>query len=245
MPENALATMAATLDRLPGALLEIDVQQSRDGTLFLFHDDRLDRKTTGRGLVQDQHWSDLAALRLRDRDGAVTAHALPLLSKALALALVLRRGALAQLDVKRGVDLAAVIAAVRQADAARHVIIITYRDADTVAAARLAPEMMLSASIDNISAARDLMAKGVAAERLLAWTGNRNPDAGLFTALREEGIEPIFGTLGRPGERLDDLWLADGDAAEFAAIEKAGVVVVATDRAEEVAAALGPPSCPR
>lgn len=243
LPENALATMAATLDHLPGALLEIDIQQSRDGILFLFHDDRLDRKSTGQGRVQDKDWAELASLRLRDRDGTVTAQPLPLLRDALAL--VRARGALVQLDVKRGVDFAAVVAAVRQAGATHHVVIITYRDEDALAVARLAPELMISASISSPQAAKDLIAKGVSADRLLAWTGTKAPDAALFIDLRARGIEPLFGSLGRPGERLDDIWLADGDAGEFAALERAGAVVVATDRAKEVAAALGPVSCSR
>lgn len=173
----------------------------------------------------------------------MTGQPLPLLADALAL--IRQRGAAVQLDIKRGVDFAAVIAAVRQAEAAAHVVIITYRDEDALTAARLAPEMMISATINRVQASKELIAKGVAADRLLAWTGTKAPVPALFAALCAEGVEPLFGSLGRPGERLDDIWLADGDASEFVALERAGAVVVATDRAVEVARALGPVTCRR
>ena len=43
------------------------------------------------------------------------------------------------------------------------------------------------------------------------------------------GIEPAFGTLGRPGQRLDDQWIADGDVSEFEALIDGGLVMLATD----------------
>lgn len=46
---------------------------------------------------------------------------------------------------------------------------------------------------------------------------------------------PAFGTLGRRGERLDDRWLADGDASEFSAVIDDGVVLLATDAALQLA----------
>ncbi|MBA4747157.1 MAG: glycerophosphodiester phosphodiesterase family protein [Sphingopyxis sp.] len=243
LPENALTTMAATLLRNGNALLEIDVQVSKDGVLFLLHDDRLDRTTTGTGLAREQDWAALAQLNLRDNSGMATEARIPRLEQALLL--VKAQGGVVQLDIKRGVDFAAVVAAVRAAAAEQHAIIITYRDEDALAVARLAPELMVSAGVNSPAAAERLIAGGMRRDRLLAWTGTRVPDADLFAALRAAGIEPLFGTLGRPGERLDDIWLDDGDASEFAALERAGVVVVATDRARAVEEAIGPPTCRR
>lgn len=243
LPENALETMDRTLRLVPGALLEIDVQQSADGMLLLFHDDRLDRKSTGSGKVQDTSWAELAALQLRDRAGAVTAAHIPTLDQALRL--IVKRDAVAQLDIKRGVDVAAIIAAVRMAGAAEHVILITYNDEDALAAARLGPEMMISATLRDGKHADKLVAAGISADRLLAWTGTRSPDARQFAELRARGIEVIFGTLGSPDDGLDARWLADGDPREFEELESIGATLVATDRATEVAAALGPISCER
>jgi glycerophosphoryl diester phosphodiesterase len=238
-----LATVDRTLALVPDVIVEIDVQQSADGVLILFHDDRLDRKTSGAGAVQAAPWSQLAALRLRDGSGATTDMGIPTLGEALDL--LMRRGAVAQLDIKRGVDFAAVVTAVRRAGAERHVILITYNDADALTVARLAPELMLSATLRRAGDAEALIAGGVRRDRLLGWTGTRAPDPALFAALRGAGIEPIFGTLGDGPDSLDQQWLADGDTSEFRQLEADGAVLVATDRAPEVAAALGPVSCRR
>jgi glycerophosphoryl diester phosphodiesterase len=243
LPENAIETMAAMVAATPHALLEIDVRSSADDVLLLLHDDTLDRTTTGTGGVQDMRWDQLATLNLRDNVGNRTPARLPSLADALAFAR--SYDAVLQLDIKRGVDFAAVIAAVRAAGAERQVIIITYTDADALRVATLAPDLMISATVDSLAEAEGLIANGVRRDRLLAWTGIEAPDPAFYADLRAVGIEPMFGTLGRPGERLDDRRLADGDAAEFATLERDGVVVVATDRPAEVARALGPITCRR
>ena len=238
LPENALGTMAATLDRNPRALLEIDVQRSADGQLFLLHDDRLERTTTGRGTARDLRWRALSRLRLKDDDGAITRSQIPSLAAALDLAVT--RNAIVQLDIKRGVPFEDVITAVRAARATRNALIITYNDTDAALVARLAPELMISASIYAGNAIDRIDADP---RQLLAFTGTRDPSPSHFAALRAAGIEPIFATLGRPGERLDDRWLADGDPSEYAELVSDGVTIIATDRPEEVEPALPPVTC--
>jgi glycerophosphoryl diester phosphodiesterase len=53
--------------------------------------------------------------------------------------------------------------------------------------------------------------------------------------LAKVGVEPAFGTLGRKGERLDDQYLADGDASEYDALARQGLVLLATDEPYRVA----------
>lgn len=238
LPENALETMRATLDRNPRALLEIDVQRSADGTLFLLHDDRLERTTTGRGTASQLRWRALSRLRLKDDDSRVTRSQIPSLAAALDLAVA--RNAIVQLDIKRGVPFASVIAAVRTARATRNALIITYNDVDAELVARLAPELMISATLYAGSAIERIDADPRA---LLAFTGTRDPSRVHFAALRAAGIEPIFATLGRPGERLDDRWLGDGDPSEYADLVSDGVTIIATDRPSEVEPALSSVTC--
>jgi glycerophosphoryl diester phosphodiesterase len=241
LPENALETISATLNRNPAALLEIDVQKSADGTLFLLHDDQLDRTTTGSGAADRLSWKALAKLRLEDNDGRATRFRIPRLAEALALAK--KRGAIVQLDVKRGVPFADVVAAVRKAKAERHALIITYNDRDAAQVAKLAPELMISVGITTPDMLARLKSAGIPAQQMLAWTGTRAPNPALMAELRAAGIEPMFGTLGRPGNRLDDQWLADGNASEFAELSRQGAVVIGTDRAAEIEPALPKITC--
>lgn len=241
LPENALETMRATLDRNPRALLEIDVQRSADGQLFLLHDDRLERTTTGRGTARERRWRSLSRLRLKDDSGVITRARIPLLRDALLLAR--QRGAIVQLDVKRGVPFGEVIAAVRAASAERHAVIITYNERDAAEVARSAPELVISVSAPDAAALDRHWFAGVEPVAMLAFTGTRAPSRRWFSELRSGDIEPIFGTLGRPGSRIDDRWLADGDPSEYADLVRDGAVVIATDRPAEVEPALPQLTC--
>ena len=60
-PENTLPSFEAAA-RLGAEWVEFDVQRSRDGQLFLLHDETLERTTSGRGLATALGWSELAAL---------------------------------------------------------------------------------------------------------------------------------------------------------------------------------------
>jgi glycerophosphoryl diester phosphodiesterase len=60
-PENTLPSFEAAA-RLGATWVEFDVQRSRDGRLFLLHDETLERTTDGRGLATSKDWSELAAL---------------------------------------------------------------------------------------------------------------------------------------------------------------------------------------
>lgn len=48
--------------------LEVDVRTCADGTLVVFHDEELDRTTTGSGPVSEKTWEELAGLRVGAED---------------------------------------------------------------------------------------------------------------------------------------------------------------------------------
>lgn len=57
-PENTLGAMTKT--RETGTTwVEIDVNRLGDGTLVMFHDNRLDRLTSAKGALVDQRWADV------------------------------------------------------------------------------------------------------------------------------------------------------------------------------------------
>lgn len=60
-PENTLAAIRVGMAH-GYRMFEFDVKLAADGSLFLLHDDRLDRTTDGRGPVAGRGWQDLAGL---------------------------------------------------------------------------------------------------------------------------------------------------------------------------------------
>ncbi|MEL6258865.1 MAG: glycerophosphodiester phosphodiesterase family protein, partial [Pseudomonadota bacterium] len=145
-PENAIETMENALSQ--GVYtFEIDVSTSRDGVLFLLHDRTLGRTTNISGRVADTDWDDIRDARLVDNDGATTAFTPPSLAQTLDWAVA--NNALLELDRKAPTTHDEIIEAVKRAGAQRHVVVITYTDAQARNVAELAPDLMMSASPDE------------------------------------------------------------------------------------------------
>ncbi len=231
--ENSLESFGNTVDRGP-IFIEVDIARSADGVLMLMHDQTLDRTTSGTGPLAAGTYRELRQLRLKDGEGAPTMERIPTLDEALVWAR--RRRAVLQLDIKPGVPFADVVADVRKARMEGQVILIVYNLADARTAMRLAPEMMLSASGQTAAETADLLRR--ATPKLLIFTGTREPDPALIARLDAAGVEAITGTLGRPGQRLDDRYLADGDGSEYADLAARGVTLIASDQPVEAWRAL-------
>lgn len=234
LPENAIPTMEALLAAAP-AIMEIDVARSRDGVHFLLHDRTLDRTTTGTGRATEADWDTIRALLLKDEAGWVTPYRVPSLEETLAWA----KGRTAlQIDFKSGADEAEVIRLIRAAGMADQVILISYSLEASLRLHALAPEMLISHSADDPGDIADATAAGIAADRIIAFTGTRMVRPDLYAALDRQDVEVIFGTLGRSDDALDVLIDRYGLDARYAELGRIGVDILATDRPREAAAAL-------
>jgi glycerophosphoryl diester phosphodiesterase len=231
--ENSLESFRNTVERGP-IFIEIDISRSADGVLMLMHDQTLDRTTTGTGPLAAKTYRELRQLWLKDGEGEQLQERIPTLEEALVWAK--RRGAVLQLDIKPGVSVADVARHVRANRMQGQVILIAYSLADTRAAMKAAPDMMVSASGRNAPETAALLRTGN--PRMLGFTGTREPDAAMIARMDAAGIEAITGTLGRPGERLDDRYLADGNGSEYADLAARGVTLIASDQPVEAWRAL-------
>jgi hypothetical protein len=95
-PENTLAAYAGAMD-LGADGVEIDIRRSKDGVLYLFHDDTLERMTNGSGRVRDLTYYQL--LTLTPKGGGDDPARRPTTLLAF-LALARTRAMLIHLDVK-------------------------------------------------------------------------------------------------------------------------------------------------
>lgn len=233
--ENALSSFRASFAAgVP--FLEVDVARTKDGVLVLMHDDTLDRTTTGSGPVSGATWADIQGAKLKQPDGKVLDEGVPTLADALEWGR--RAGVRFELDVKRTTPFKEVVDAVHAARMEAGVLVVTYTLQDAVTVHHLDPNLMISVTLDTPEAV-DAVRKGLPLDRVLGWTGTTDPRIRPFGVLRAAGIEPIFGTLGRPGDRLDDAYLADGNPSEYRALVRAGVVMIASDTAVVAQRAIG------
>jgi glycerophosphoryl diester phosphodiesterase len=131
-PENTLAAFQRAM-ALKADGIELDVQITSDGIAVVFHDDSLRRLTGKAGRLTAKTWAELQTLRVLGSDQGI-----PRLKDIL----VQTRGRIVvQIELKRGVRVAPVLVAIRQARAASWVILASF-EADLVReAAELAPRI--------------------------------------------------------------------------------------------------------
>jgi len=229
-PENALETFDRTLKAGTRAA-EIDIAQTRDGQLVLMHDDDLDRTTTGKGLVSDHAWDEIAKLKLKTYS-KTTDFRVPTLDEALVWAV--QNHATLELDKKKSASWDPIVDRVRAAKAENNVFLITYTDDQAVEAHQKAPDLMITATIDSTAQLDQLLARGVKADHLIAWTGTERPDPELWKALAARGIESAFGTLGPRSSSLDTRYWEDGNGDEYDDLVSGGLPVLVTSLTDKV-----------
>lgn len=232
-PENAVETFENTLSKTP-ALIEIDVATSSDGVLYLMHDDTLDRTTTGEGPTDKLSWTELSALRLEDSGGRATDFHPPSFAEALEWA---KGRTILEIDFKKTTRYEDVVAEIGRQQAEDRVILIAYTPAEAERLHSLAPEAMISLSVSSQSDLNRAVAAGIPSDRLLGFTGVKEPDPRLFSILNGEDVEAIFGTLGGR-ESIDNEIEASGDDGFYSTLAGMGVDIIATDRPIEAQSAL-------
>lgn len=80
-PENSLQVINYVIDHAKShqIVLEVDIRQSKDGMLFIMHDETVDRTTNGIGKIAELSALEIKNLRLKNSKGELTEeHVLPL-----------------------------------------------------------------------------------------------------------------------------------------------------------------------
>lgn len=234
LPENAIPTMDAVLHAAP-AMMEIDVAASPEGVHYLMHDRTLNRTTNGEGAVTDVSWEEVSKLQLVDEAGWLTPYTVPTFAETLAWA---QGKTVLQVDFKRTADFATVVSEIREAEMEQGVILIAYTKAQALRLYELAPEMLISYSVNKLGDLTEIIEAGIPAENVVAFTGTRVARPDLYAELDSQDVEVIFGTLGRPDRSLDGVFARFGTDERYAELGEGGVDIIATDRPRAAAAAL-------
>jgi glycerophosphoryl diester phosphodiesterase len=129
-PENTLAAFRRAL-ALGIDGIELDVQVSRDGVPFVFHDATLVRLAGRHGSIAQFTLRQLREFRVRGEP-------IPTLAEVLMLT---RERVIVQVEIKRGVPVPPVVQAIRRARAVTGVVLASFEPAQLVAARSLAPRI--------------------------------------------------------------------------------------------------------
>jgi len=232
-PENTLSAVEAALAvRAPRGMdvaVEIDVRLSADGVPVAIHDARLERTTTGRGLVRAHCLADLR----RFRSGAGDAR-IPLLEEVLELS----RARRLVVDVhERGAESAErVLAAIRRSGGSAVRDAIVASEHGEVIMALRAREPRLQTAATKLEAYRKLLCCRLGVERF-------EPRGHTFMVpVRHAGIEVVTPRFVARTRRFgDDLWVfVIEDPRELSRLRALGVTGAFTTRPAALARAIDP-----
>jgi len=191
-PENCIETFENATTYNP-MVIEFDIAYSKDSVLVIMHDDQLDRTSTGKGAIGNYTYEELKAFNLKDDQGKETSFKIPTLDSVLSWS---KGKVLLTIDLKKGVSYAKVIEKVKKYQVESNSIIITYNANQAKEVHQLAPELMISASVQKKSELKRLNALGIPNDRIVAFIGVSAPDKDLYQYLHEKGITTILGTMG-------------------------------------------------
>ncbi len=229
-PENCLETIEYVNDSI-SAVFEIDVAKTKDDVLVLMHDNTLERTTTGADRLDKYTYQELQEFNLVDDFGNETSFKIPKFADVLTWAKA--NNAILTVDIKRSVDVAEVIEAIREQKAEDVSVIITYDVKQALKAYDLAPDLLLSVSARNLEELDWLLETEIPKQNMIAFTGTRLSDVKLYDKLHTLGITTMLGTLGN----LDKQAEARGENL-YMTWRNLGIDVFATDRPFQAAAAL-------
>jgi len=190
-PENSMSGLKALIKR--GYLFaEIDIAGLKDGTHILFHDGVWDDKTTGKGAVAATTWGQAGTYLLKDTRGDLSSETLARLESYLKAA----KGKIyLEIDFKSSAKYDRVINLIRENAMSDQVILISYNSRQANALARLAPEMLISVSVEQSTDIAEFESVGVRLENITAWLGNALMDDILTSKLDAMDI-PVLGMMG-------------------------------------------------
>ncbi|WP_316827622.1 glycerophosphodiester phosphodiesterase family protein [Pedobacter miscanthi] len=191
-PENCIETFNNATTYNP-VIIEFDIAYSKDSVMVIMHDDQLDRTSTGKGLVANYTYEELKAFNLKDNEGNETKFKIPTLDSVLSWS---KGKVLLTIDLKKGVSYAKVIEKVKQYQVESNSIIITYTADQAKEVHQLAPDLMISASVQKKTELKRLNNMGIPNNRIVAFVGVSAPDKELYQYLHSKGITTILGTMG-------------------------------------------------
>lgn len=191
-PENCIETFENATSFNP-VIIEFDIAYSKDSVMVIMHDDKLDRTSTGKGEIGNYTFEELKAFNLKDENGKETSFKIPILDSVLSWS---KGKVLLTIDLKKGVSYAKVIEKVKQYHVESNSIIITYTADQAKEVHQLAPDLMISASVQKKAELKRLNDLGIPNDRIVAFVGVSAPNKELYKYLHDNGITTILGVMG-------------------------------------------------
>ncbi|MCX6215403.1 glycerophosphodiester phosphodiesterase family protein [Spirosoma sp.] len=227
--ENSIVTFAKTAQKLPDAIIEMDVRMTADSSFVLLHDATLDRESDAKGAVAERTSTELANVKLKTMSGALTEQSIPTFTDVLNWNS--NRYMLA-LDVKPGTDPLRVMKEVEKHRAVHSVFVICYSMAEAQRVRAQYPTLWLAVGVNSAADLDRLETSQLASDRrLIALTPQKLQPVSFYERLHKLGVLASVGTYG--ATQLDEKPMTEA-AGGYREVFRQGGDIITTDRPIDV-----------
>ena len=225
--ENSLRTLEYLEKSFEGASVmgEVDIRKSKDGTLYLLHDNTLERTTSGVGKIEDATDEYLRTVKLRKSNGELTDEKIP--TFAALLDFVSKHKVYLMLDVKID-DWKQIMDLVKSKKAVQKCLVLTFKPENSKKAHELSPDMLVSCLVKDRNDWNEI-GKIVPAKLMMAYV-NKNTPADVIEEMKSKNIFLV--------SDASEVERNSGVAYDAAFYRSLGVNVLVTDLPREVRALL-------
>jgi glycerophosphoryl diester phosphodiesterase len=184
-PENSLAAIDHTASSVSSAVIvEFDLRRSKDGTLFLMHDQTVDRTTNGLGNITELTDAYIKSLVLKTATGELSKEKVPTYKDLLEYAA--KKNVLLMFDAKGDVWPEA-IQRITEKKLLHKSIFLTFTPADAEKVYSLSKDVKISALIKTEKDWETIRNLSIPEKNLIAYV-DRKTDLALIEQIRRAGI---------------------------------------------------------
>jgi glycerophosphoryl diester phosphodiesterase len=230
-PESSIAAFEHVLSQSQ-MIFEIDPRLTKDSVIIVFHDETLDRTSTGKGKVIDYTWKELQQLQLKDKHGNITEYKIPTLAEVLEWA----RGKTILILDKKNVPLPMIADIIRKLDANNFVANMVRSPEDAKFYYDDNPERMFSVSIRTPETLDAYRKVGIPCSQMFACAGIeiKAENQELFKILHQHGISCLIAAA----TNYDKLATKEERARAYRSIIESGATLLESNYPLEAVEAL-------
>lgn len=186
LPENSLALFDYTIKHtsMKPVILEVDIRVSAEGTLFVMHDNTVDRTTNGAGDISQLSDTYLKTLELKNKNGEWTDEKIPEFADLLLL--LKNSHALLMLDIKGNIH-KNVIQMIKNYAMEDRCIVLTFNLTNTLICKNLSDIIMISALVLSESDWNSFKSLGLPIAQSAIYLSN-SVDSKLVESIKQSGV---------------------------------------------------------
>jgi glycerophosphoryl diester phosphodiesterase len=193
-PGNSMVTFERTYKKVPCVLLEFDVRMTADSLLVISHDNELDIRTNGKGLLNQKKWKEVSKLKLKDPFGAVTEYPIPTFQEVLNWSK--EKNLVLIVDKKPETSLPKTIEMIRATGNLYKSVLICYTLTEAKLAHQLAPDLMLAVGFNSRDHIAAVEQSGIPMSSLVALTTRELQEPAFYSKIHELNVVSSLGTNG-------------------------------------------------